>query len=189
MPKTMTRLALLDKVRQCSPGLGWDDTYPYLFGKYGMTICGICDGWRWFEVTNITDAARNNGCLPLDAASDAELLEMFAITQDYWLKKYEEWLERAEEKIKREKYSKPQTKTIMSRLIDAGYPRAEMANHETDLYVFATPVVYEVLEKYKQDTGISPVYSSFIDQVSGKTMLDIAWAYDPEWERKMGNNT
>ena len=83
---------------------------------------------------------------------------------------------------------KPQTKTIMSRLIDAGYPRAEMANHETDLYVFATPIVYEVLDRYKQDTGISPVYSSFIDQVSGKTMLDIAWAYDPEWERKIGNN-
>ena len=98
MPKTMTRLALLDKVRQSAPALGWDGKYPYLFGKYGMTICGIYDGWRWFEKDNITDAARSCGCLPLTDASDAELLEMFAITQDYWLEKYEEWLKRAEDK-------------------------------------------------------------------------------------------
>jgi hypothetical protein len=88
MPKTMTRLALLDKVRQSAPDLGWDDKYPYLFGKYGTTICGIYDGWHWFEVDNITDTARRHGYLPLTDASDAELLEMFAMSQDYWLGKY-----------------------------------------------------------------------------------------------------
>lgn len=98
MPETMTRLALLGKVRQSAPALGWDDKYPYLFGKYGKTVCGICDGWHWFD-GHITDVARSRGCLPLTDASDAELLEMLAITQDYWLEKYKEWLKRAEGKF------------------------------------------------------------------------------------------
>lgn len=87
MPRTMTRLALLDEVRQNVPAFGWDDKYPYLFGKYGKTVCGIHDGWHWFD-DDLTDAARSRGCLPLTDASDAELLEMLAITQDYELEKY-----------------------------------------------------------------------------------------------------
>ena len=100
MPISMTRQELLDKVRQSCPALGWDSKYPNLFGKYGMTICGICDGWHWFEEDNITDTARNHGHLPLTDASDTELMEMFAMTQDYWLEKYQEWLKNAREKPK-----------------------------------------------------------------------------------------
>ena len=98
MSKYINREELLNKVRNCTPDLGWDRVYPDLFGKYGMTICGICEGWRWFEEGNITDYAREHGHLPLTDATDIELLEMWAIADNYWLHKYQGWLKRSEEK-------------------------------------------------------------------------------------------
>ena len=94
----MNREEMLDKVRNCTPQLGWDYLYPDLFGKYGMTISGICDGWSWFEEDNITDCTRERGHLPLTDASDIELLTMWAISADYWLNKYEEWYKDSSEK-------------------------------------------------------------------------------------------
>lgn len=94
----MNRNELLNKVRNCTPNLGWEHTYPKLFGKYGVTVSGICDYWFWFEEDNITDYLRNKGYAPLTDASDNELLEMWAISDNYWLNKYKEWCKRAEEK-------------------------------------------------------------------------------------------
>ena len=94
----MDRVELLNKVRNCTPQLGWDDKFPNLYGKYGMAICGICDGWHWFEEDTITDYAREHGRLPLTDETDIELLEMWAIADNYWLGKYKEWLKRSEEK-------------------------------------------------------------------------------------------
>lgn len=94
----MDRTELLNKVRNCTPQLGWDDKFPNLYGKYGMTICGICDRWHWFEEDKITEYSRQKGHLPLTDATDVELLEMWAIADHYWLNKYKEWLKRSEEK-------------------------------------------------------------------------------------------
>lgn len=94
----MNRDFLLDKVRECTPSLGWDEKYPDLFGKYGMTMCGICDGWIWFEEDKITDYAREKGHKPITDATDTELLEIWAMASDYWLNKYEVWLRESEEK-------------------------------------------------------------------------------------------
>lgn len=94
----MDRNELLNKVRSCTPQLGWDNKFPNLYGKYGVTISGIYDGWHWFEEDNITDYARVHGHLPLTDATDIELLEMWAIADNYWLGKYKEWLKRSEEK-------------------------------------------------------------------------------------------
>lgn len=94
----MDRVELLNKVRNCTPQLGWDDKFPNLYGKYGMTVSGIYDGWHWFEEDNITNYARVHGYLPLTDATDIELLEMWAIADNYWLGKYQEWLKRSEEK-------------------------------------------------------------------------------------------
>ena len=87
----MTREELLDKVRHCVPGLGWEFKYPNLYGKYGITAPGLCDGWYWFAENNITDHARDRGCLPLTDATDMELFEMWAMADNYWLNKYNEW--------------------------------------------------------------------------------------------------
>lgn len=94
----MNREEILNKVRRCTPQLGWEFVYPDLYGKYGMTTCGIYEGWYWFEENNITDYSRKRGCLPLTDASDIELLTMWAIADNYWLNKYKEWLKRSEEK-------------------------------------------------------------------------------------------
>ena len=94
----MDREELLGKVRNCSPQLGADLIYSDLYGKYGYTMCGICDGWRWFEEDNITETVRENGCLPLTDASDIELLTMWAIADNYWLNQYKEWYDRSKEK-------------------------------------------------------------------------------------------
>lgn len=93
----VNREDLLNKVRQCTPDLGFDEKYPQLFGIYGITAGGLYDGFHWFD-DKLTDYGRKCGCKPLTEATDAELLEMWAITQDYWLGEYKEWLERSKEK-------------------------------------------------------------------------------------------
>ena len=97
----MNREQLLDKVRKCTPNFGWEDEYPNLFGKYGMGIYGICEYWHWFEEDNITDYARSKGHEPLTNATDIELLEMWAIADNYWLGQYKKWYYRSEEKSKK----------------------------------------------------------------------------------------
>ena len=99
--KYMTRQELLDAVNQSSPALGWDTKYPKLFGKYGFTLVGVCDGWVWFDSDNITESARCSGHLPLSDASDEELIEMLSMERGYWLDRYETWLKQAEEKAHR----------------------------------------------------------------------------------------
>lgn len=96
----MDREELINKVRNCTPGLGWDQKYPELYGRYGVaiTVCGIWDGWQWFEENNITEYSRRQGCLPLTEATDTELLTMWAIADNYWLSKYKEWYKQSEEK-------------------------------------------------------------------------------------------
>lgn len=99
--KYMTRQELLDAVNQSSPALGWDTKYPNLFGKYGFTLVGVCDGWVWFNSDTITESARCSGHLPLSDASNEELLEMLSMERGYWLDRYETWLKQAEEKARR----------------------------------------------------------------------------------------
>lgn len=99
--KYMTRQELLDAVNQSSPALGWDTKYPDLFGKYGFTLVGVCDGWVWFDSDKITESARCSGHLPLSDASDEELLEMLSMERGYWMDRYETWLKQAEEKAHR----------------------------------------------------------------------------------------
>ena len=94
----MTREELLNHVRNCTPELGWDSTYPSLYGKYGTTIYGIYDGWCWFEEDNITNYAREHGHAPLTDATDIELLTMWAMANNYWLNKYKEWFNLSEKK-------------------------------------------------------------------------------------------
>ncbi len=99
--KYMTRQELLDAVNQSSPALGWDTKYPNLFGKYGFTLVGVCEGWVWFDSDTITESARCSGHLPLSDAGDEELLEMLSMERGYWLDRYETWLKQAEEKARR----------------------------------------------------------------------------------------
>ena len=39
-------------------------------------------------------------------------------------------------------------KSLMQMLLDAGYPREEMYHHESDLYVYVTPLTTKVIEDW-----------------------------------------
>lgn len=73
--------------------------------------------------------------------------------------------------------------SLIERLLDAGYPRDQMFHHESDLYVFATPLTKRVIDKWCNDNGYNRTRfcELFKDRITGKPMFDIAFAYDPYW--------
>lgn len=84
-------------INHCVPPLGMeaiDDT----FKKYGMTYCGICDGWYWFKKDNITQYAIETGHKPIEEATNEELWKMLAMSSMYWEGNYKEWYEKSEKK-------------------------------------------------------------------------------------------
>ena len=77
-------------------------------------------------------------------------------------------------------------KSLMQRLLDAGYPKDQIFHHESDLYVFVTPMTTEVLDKWLEDNGWRKLkndpflVSKFKDQITGNQMYDIAFQYFEE---------
>lgn len=78
------------------------------------------------------------------------------------------------------------SKTLMEALEDAGYPREQMFNHCSDLYVFITPITRRVVDKWFKDERLnkSLFVKTFSDQITGRPMFDIAFQYTPYWEEK-----
>lgn len=78
------------------------------------------------------------------------------------------------------------SKTLMEMLEEAGYPREQMFNHCSDLYVFATPLTQRVVDKWFEEEGLnkSLFVTTFSDQITGRPMYDIAFQYTPYWEEK-----
>lgn len=64
--------------------------------------------------------------------------------------------------------------TLYEQIRDAGIPTD---SHESDLYVLATAEAIAMV----QDSGLSA--STFISQLDGRLWLDVAFAYDPWWNR------
>ena len=84
-------------INHCVPQLGMehiDDT----FKTYGITYCGICDGWSWFRKGNITQYAIENGHKPIEEATREELWKMLAMSSMYWEGNYKEWNKQSEKK-------------------------------------------------------------------------------------------
>lgn len=76
------------------------------------------------------------------------------------------------EKVKRrlEKSDPP----LMKRLLDAGYPKEDMAHHESDLYVYVTPETTKVIEQWCREHGYDRAWNcpTFYDQITGRKMYD-----------------
>lgn len=81
-------------------------------------------------------------------------------------------------------------KTLMEILIENGYPREQMYNHETDLYIFANALANKSIDQWCKETGFKRYLfvSTFRDNLTGKLMYDCAFQYTPEWERKCGGD-
>ena len=75
---------------------------------------------------------------------------------------------------------------MMEALEEAGYPREQMFNHCSDLYVFVTPLTNRVIGEWFKESAWhrGPFITTFHDQITGKTMYDIAFQYTPYWEEK-----
>ena len=55
-----------------------------VFKKYGITVCGIYDGWHWFRKDNISKQAIGLGYKPIEEATETELWKIIAISSRYW---------------------------------------------------------------------------------------------------------
>lgn len=77
--------------------------------------------------------------------------------------------------------------TLMEKLEVAGYPREEMYHHESDLYVFLTPLTKRVIDEWFKENGLtrSLFVSTFRDQITGKPMYDVAFQYTPAFDQRI----
>lgn len=57
-----------------------------------------------------------------------------------------------------------------------------MSNHESDLYVPDTPEVRAIIAQFGRKG------SSFVNQTNGERWLDIPFAYEPWWEKRVGQS-
>ena len=81
-------------------------------------------------------------------------------------------------------------RTIMQRLLDAGYPAEEMYHHDSDLYVLVTNKTTAVINQWLDDNGWRrdhPLLDTFKDQITGKKVYDLAFQYLPYWEEANGS--
>lgn len=76
--------------------------------------------------------------------------------------------------------------TLMEALEKAGYPREQMFNHNSDLYVFVTPVTTRVINDWCAAEGISKevFLETFKGNITGRPMYSIAFQYMPYWEER-----
>lgn len=77
-------------------------------------------------------------------------------------------------------------KTLMELLIEAGYPESEMDHHESDLYVYVTPVTTKVISEWCKKNEYRREWHCpvFTDQITGRQMYDCAFQY---YERSESN--
>lgn len=70
-------------------------------------------------------------------------------------------------------------KTLIEKLLEAGYPESEMNHHESDLYVYVTPLTTKVIEEWCKENGFSKNWHCpiFTDQITGKKMYDCVFQY------------
>lgn len=71
------------------------------------------------------------------------------------------------------------TKTLMTLLVEAGYPAEEIDHHGSDLYVYVTPLTTKVIEEWCRAHGYRKEWHcpTFKDQITGRRMYDCAFQY------------
>ena len=82
---------------------------------------------------------------------------------------------------------------LMERFLVCGYPKEDMDHHESDLYVYKTPLTDKIVTVWAKENGYSKDWHcpTFKDQVTGKAMFDCAFQYhtiDPSLEAMICGN-
>ena len=81
-------------------------------------------------------------------------------------------------------------KTLMERLLEAGYPPEDIEHHYSDLYVYVTPLTTKVITEWADENGYDSnlrdgvFVQKFKDQITGRMMYDIAFQYIPSLDKK-----
>ena len=82
------------------------------------------------------------------------------------------------------------SKTLMERLLEAGYPPEDIDHHYYDLYVYVTPLTTKVIAEWANDYGYNDnlrdglFFQKFKDQITGRMMYDIFFQYIPSLDKK-----
>ena len=83
-------------------------------------------------------------------------------------------------------------KSLMERLLKAGYPSEDIDHHDYDLYVYVTPLTTKVIKEWMKDNNYTDNLNGFLiqkfrDQITGRIMYDIAFQYIPSLDKKVEN--
>ena len=82
------------------------------------------------------------------------------------------------------------SKTLMERLLEAGYPPEDIHHHYYDLYIYVTPLTAKVITEWADENGYDSnlrdgvFVQTFRDQITGRMMYDIAFQYIPSLDKK-----
>lgn len=74
--------------------------------------------------------------------------------------------------------------TLMQTLLAAGYPRNQMWNHESDLYIYAIEKTRSILRRWYAENNLPFQASVFRSQIDGKLMYDCPFAFDDWWKER-----
>lgn len=81
-------------------------------------------------------------------------------------------------------------KSLMERLLEAGYPPKDIFHHYSDLYVYVTPLTTRIITEWVNENGYDNnlrngwFVQTFRDQITGRMMYDIVLQYIPSLDRK-----
>ena len=80
-------------------------------------------------------------------------------------------------------------KSLMERLLEAGYPPEDIDHHYSDLYVYVTPLTTRVIKAWMRDNNYTNnlygfLIQKFKDQITGKPMYDIAFQYTSSLDKR-----
>ena len=84
-------------------------------------------------------------------------------------------------------------KSLMERLLEAGYQPEDIHHHYYDLYVYVTPLTTRVITEWADENGYDSnlrdgvFVQKFRDQITGRIMYDIAFQYIPSLDKKREN--
>lgn len=84
-------------------------------------------------------------------------------------------------------------KSLMERLLEAGYPPEDIHHYYSDLYVYVTELTTKIITEWANDNGYSDnlrdgvFVQTFKDQITGRKMYDIFFEYIPFWDKKEVN--
>lgn len=85
------------------------------------------------------------------------------------------------------------TKSLMERLLEAGYPPEDIHHYYSDLYVYITPLTTKIITEWLNDNGYDSnlrdgvFVKTFRNQITGRKMYDVLFEYIPFWNKKEVN--